>query len=47
MVLALLIQRPIDLQPPWRSIAQRTVMHCMPQEHLGTHEQVYACGNTS
>jgi hypothetical protein len=22
------------------------VMHCMPQEELGTHEQVHACRNT-
>jgi hypothetical protein len=24
-----------------------TVMRCMPQEQLGTHEQVYACRNTA
>jgi hypothetical protein len=23
------------------------IMHCMPQEQLGIHEQVYACRNTS
>jgi hypothetical protein len=47
MLLALLIQQTMDLQPPGWNIAEITVMHCMPQEQLGNHEQVYTCRNSS
>jgi hypothetical protein len=40
MLLALLSHKTMDLQPPWRSIAQITIMHCMPQEQIGIHKEV-------
>jgi hypothetical protein len=47
MLLALLIQQTIDLQPPGWNIAETIIMHCMPLEQLGTHEQVYTCRHRS